>query len=289
MTKTSKTSRLCTWNVPSGSKVNVQPIPAAEMTFKQSHYTSVTSRDFEKEKESFLSFSTTLHESQCLELADESKLRERLYSVIKDDILTSRFTELMEKRPLNRPAKECFNLPDTLIKYVNAFRYNNEISSEKNVKIFVQNISITPKQIKDLAIVTKTQSKCTEWMEHKQGRITASNFHRVFTRAMTMKKKPDENPKVLVDTILGLNKVIETKALKHGLALEPHAKRKYVYEIKKTRSHKNFTHSDIGLVIDEKYPYLGASPDMEVECDCCGKGLVEIKCPYSILDQVPSA
>lgn len=30
------------------------------------------------------------------------------------------------------------------------------------------------------------------------------------------------------------------------------------------------------------YPYLGASPDGLTHCNCCGEGLLEIKCPYSI-------
>ena len=34
-----------------------------------------------------------------------------------------------------------------------------------------------------------------------------------------------------------------------------------------------------GLHINADYPYLGASPDGIIDCDCCGKGLVEIKCP----------
>ena len=29
-----------------------------------------------------------------------------------------------------------------------------------------------------------------------------------------------------------------------------------------------------------KWPHLGASPDGIVECSCCGKGVLEIKCPY---------
>ena len=35
------------------------------------------------------------------------------------------------------------------------------------------------------------------------------------------------------------------------------------------------------------YPFLGASPDGLVCCSCCGKGLLEIKCPYSIRDRDP--
>ena len=30
---------------------------------------------------------------------------------------------------------------------------------------------------------------------------------------------------------------------------------------------------------------MGASPDGIVQCDCCGKGVVEIKCPFSCRDK----
>ena len=45
-------------------------------------------------------------------------------------------------------------------------------------------------------------------------------------------------------------------------------------------SHSNFSVCDVGLVINPKWPYLGATPDGKVSCTCCGKGIVEIKCPY---------
>ena len=44
-----------------------------------------------------------------------------------------------------------------------------------------------------------------------------------------------------------------------------------------------------GLHIDQSLPYLGASPDGLVACDCCGEGLIEVKCPYSIQDMDPNA
>ena len=35
-----------------------------------------------------------------------------------------------------------------------------------------------------------------------------------------------------------------------------------------------------GLVINPKWPYIGASPDGRISCDCCGNVVLEIKCPY---------
>ena len=35
------------------------------------------------------------------------------------------------------------------------------------------------------------------------------------------------------------------------------------------------------------FPHLGATPDGIVSCECCGKGLIEIKCPFSYKDQHP--
>ena len=45
--------------------------------------------------------------------------------------------------------------------------------------------------------------------------------------------------------------------------------------------HANLKIECCGSVVHPCYPHLGASPDGIVTCDCCGKGVLEIKCPYS--------
>ena len=42
-----------------------------------------------------------------------------------------------------------------------------------------------------------------------------------------------------------------------------------------------------GLFVDYQNPYLGASPDGLVECACCGKGVLEVKCPFCHKDNLP--
>ena len=65
--------------------------------------------------------------------------------------------------------------------------------------------------------------------------------------------------------------------MKHSLSMEQHATKCYATISKK--NHKDLKISDSGLVIYEESPYIAASPNLEVECKCCGAGLVETKCP----------
>ena len=39
--------------------------------------------------------------------------------------------------------------------------------------------------------------------------------------------------------------------------------------------------------MDNERPFLGASPDGIISCVCCGKGVLEIKCPFSIKEGLP--
>ncbi|PFX15562.1 hypothetical protein AWC38_SpisGene20214 [Stylophora pistillata] len=60
-----------------------------------------------------------------------------------------------------------------------------------------------------------------------------------------------------------------------------HEKKARDYYVKiMTEHHESFTVADSGLLINPKWPHLGASPDGVVLCDCCGEGLCEVKCPF---------
>ena len=52
-------------------------------------------------------------------------------------------------------------------------------------------------------------------------------------------------------------------------------------------SHQGFSCTKAGLIINPLYPHLGASLNGFVSRSCCGNGLVEIKCPYSVKDDYP--
>ena len=287
LTNPSKTSKLCQWNVPSGTKINLKPMLAAEMSFTKQHFSNVSEKDRQKEKEAYLSYLPTLNEEQVHTFSNEDLIRKQLYNAIKDDIKESRIASLIENTPHSKRQKNILNLPKTIAEFRHSFTYDKSLPKQQNVENFVSFMKITETDISNLKEVTVCQSGCTEWQAHRNGRITASNFHRVFSRANTLKKSPETNPEALVNTLLGLSKPPDTKSLRHGKAMEPLAKKKYVAIAKK--KHKKLTHKESGLHLMKESVYIGASPDLMINCSCCGDGLVEIKCPYSIAHEKPTA
>ncbi|CAH3153293.1 unnamed protein product [Porites lobata] len=72
---------------------------------------------------------------------------------------------------------------------------------------------------------------------------------------------------------------------KWGISNESKAGEAYEFSI--ADQHLNLSVVDSELHINENWPVLGASPDGLVFCECCGKGLFEIKCPY-MCKEMPS-
>jgi hypothetical protein len=90
----------------------------------------------------------------------------------------------------------------------------------------------------------------------------------------------------LINAVLGLERKIQTAAMKHGIATESRAASHYTAIAAAT--HVKFRTSKTGLVVSSTYPYLAASPDLCIECKCHGRGLCEIKCPFKNRHLSPS-
>ena len=48
--------------------------------------------------------------------------------------------------------------------------------------------------------------------------------------------------------------------------------------------HSDFDFKKLGLLVCGERPWFGVSPDGMVNCSCCGFGVVEVKCPFSLRD-----
>lgn len=51
--------------------------------------------------------------------------------------------------------------------------------------------------------------------------------------------------------------------------------------------HQNFKVVENELFIKKDKPFIGASPDRLVCCDCCGEGVLECKAPFSVRHTTP--
>lgn len=49
--------------------------------------------------------------------------------------------------------------------------------------------------------------------------------------------------------------------------------------------HIDFQVQTTGLIINKSLPWIGASPDGTITCACHGRGVLEIKCPFTLKDQ----
>lgn len=142
-------------------------------------------------------------------------------------------------------------------------------------------IKVLKEEASFLEIATRNQASCWEWHHYCKGLITASHFHEIICHSWR------SYPQSIIETIMQystLNAAIP--ALKWGRENEDNAIKQYMAE--SIGKHVNLEHRCAGLSIDINNPFLGASPDGVISCDCCGIGLLEVKCTYKYRSVSPT-
>ncbi|KAH7973736.1 hypothetical protein HPB49_004595 [Dermacentor silvarum] len=124
---------------------------------------------------------------------------------------------------------------------------------------------------------TKAQSASEKWHQFRTGRITASNAGALFATSLT-----EPSRSLLKRLCYPEDCKFQTAATEWGKKKEAAARAAYVEAMQK--HHLGFKCQVSGLHISIERPFLAATPHGPVHCDCCGDGLVEIKCPYSAKD-----
>ena len=130
-------------------------------------------------------------------------------------------------------------------------------------------------EIENLEIATREQSKSNLWFQFRAGRITASKMKAV-TR--TDPSYPAES--LIKSVCYPVEYRFETEATKWGTNHEKTAVQSLLCKLKED-GHENVCVENCGVFVSEEYPFIGASPDSIVSCECCGKQLVEVKCPFT--------
>lgn len=151
---------------------------------------------------------------------------------------------------------------------------------------FLENLS----QKCDLKMIekkTRNQAASKTWYEQREGRLTASRHHEVYTKVNTvLRAKKVHKTTPLVAKLLGKEKDIShLPALQWGRDNEATARRKFMEVV--ALKHLCFTVKDCGLFVHPQHPYIAATPDgiCTCKCNCCSDMVLEIKCPFSIRDK----
>ena len=140
--------------------------------------------------------------------------------------------------------------------------------SEK-IKAFQVAFSISINDKNTIEKQSKTDRKM--WKAERCGRITASNFGKI----LKCKKSVDS---IILD-VMGYQPEISSDAILWGKINEKIARDKF-FSLKSSE-HVNLCVRSTGLFIDIDEPYLAATPDGIVTCDCHEDYILEIKCPFS--------
>lgn len=74
---------------------------------------------------------------------------------------------------------------------------------------------------------------------------------------------------------------LSSPAVRYGRDNEQNALKKY--KVLCSAAHDD-VFEEAGLLVCSQHVFLAATPDMLIECRCCGKGLVEVKCPWTVRD-----
>ena len=134
-------------------------------------------------------------------------------------------------------------------------------------------VDITREMAEKVEQATRSQSHSKLWFKYRAGRITASQMKAV------CHTDPGNPAQSLIKAICYPEAIsFTTAATKWGCKHEKQAREMYL--IVNKLKHHDLSVTDSGLVINPQWPFIGASPDGVINCTCCGKGVIEIKCPY---------
>lgn len=140
----------------------------------------------------------------------------------------------------------------------------------KSVKMFP---STSPEMCNLIERETKSQNKSKLWYKYRAGRVTASRM-----RAVCHTNLADPSQSLIKSICYPEAFQFTTKATAWGCSHERQARE--MYEKVSKSQDQNFSVEENGLFVNPKWPYIGISPDGIICCLCCGKGTLEIKCPY---------
>ncbi|XP_052246982.1 uncharacterized protein LOC127855443 [Dreissena polymorpha] len=255
--KHSSTSQKCKWSNPRKRKLS--PKKSQSVIFKKHKFESSLRKPvsglFVKENATFTESTVNIQ-----------RLRNRLTEKSLNVGWLQNFPVHKEPEPL---------IP-TIHKVEFMYRDSVNLESPECCTVFeahFRNINISADDCQAVETMTRGQSS-QPWKVARRERITSSFFGKVF------KRKTDTKPDNLLKEMLYSD--FSNKSTAYGKKHEKPARKMYVWKMNTV--HKGLKVTECGLLVNQRYPHLGSSPDGLVYCPHCEEshGLVEIKCPASM-------
>ena len=124
-------------------------------------------------------------------------------------------------------------------------------------------IKVSAEQARAVELATHEQSNSKLWYRFRAGRITASKMK---TACCTDPTLPSQT---LIKTVCYPESYkFSLSATVWGCQHEKYARDIFVDKLKD--KHENVKLYEVGFFINPNVPFIGASPDGMVTCDCCG-------------------
>ena len=137
----------------------------------------------------------------------------------------------------------------------------------------------TQDQVQQVEKVTRGQYKNRTFLDYKVGVISASVAHSVHVQCTDSVAAVSTAERICGN---GPN-IDHLPQIKYGRTHEDSARKDY--EKRNQKTHQQLTVRTCGLFKKKEHIYFGASPDGLISCKCCGQGVLEIKCPYSLVQR----
>ena len=119
--------------------------------------------------------------------------------------------------------------------------------------------------------ISEFEQGSQQWKDQRKNRITASRAKQV------VKFKSFQKAENSLARSINEGVDFDTKEMKHGRTWEPVARDMALDYLS---DHSNVKCKQTGLIIDETTPYLAASPDGIISCDCHEDHVLEVKCTW---------
>ena len=175
-------------------------------------------------------------------------------------------------------------LPPSLIEVAEKVAAERKTETDADVtKMFFESLEVTHDQINKIEEASRGQSESEFWIKERKGRITASMCHTIYTKVKSIVRNPTKKQKtspLVSQIVFGGPSLDHIEAVKWGREHETDARESFVRTT--SPKHKNSSVKTCGLFVHKDFPYIAASPDGITMCECCGRNVVEFKCPFKI-------